>query len=111
MADYIDRAEAIKALREFGESCKDSAEAATAISVAISVLSRVPSPWVDANTRKPKKTDEYLCVFTYRQAPWADVFVEKMTYCASPSHSGFEAWRGQVVSHWMPMPDAPEVGK
>lgn len=109
MADYIDRAEAIKALREFGETCKGSSEAATAVSVAISVLSRVPSPWVDANTRPPEKTGEYLCVFKYRYEPWADVFMDKMTYLASTSPSRFEAWRGQVVSHWMPLPDAPEV--
>lgn len=105
MADYIDRAEAIKALREFGETCKGSSEAATAVSVAISVLSRVPSPWADANTRPPEKTGEYLCVFKYRQAPWADVFMDKMAYCA---HSGFEAWRGQIVTHWMPLPDLPK---
>lgn len=42
MDDYIDRAEAIKALREFGETCKGSAEAATAAAMAISVISRVP---------------------------------------------------------------------
>ena len=111
MADYIDRQAAIAALREFAEGCNGSTEAATAAAMAISVISRLPGPWADANTRKPKKTGEYLCVFTYRQAPWADVFVDKMTYCASPIHSGFEAWRGQVVSHWMPMPDTPEVGK
>lgn len=111
MADYIDRQAAIAALRKFGETCKGSSEAATAVSVAISVLSRAPSPWVDANTRPPEKTGEYLCVFKYKQAPWADVFMDKMDYCASPRHSGFEAWSGQVVSHWMEMPDAPEVEK
>lgn len=42
MADYIDRAEAIKALREFGETCKGSSEAATAAAMAISVISRLP---------------------------------------------------------------------
>lgn len=114
MADYIDRQAAIAALREFAEECKDSTEAATAAAMAISVISRLPGPWADASTRPPEKTGEYLCVFKYRQAPWADVFMDKMTYCASPRHSGFEAWRGQVVSHWMPIPDLPdatEVGK
>lgn len=109
MADYIDRNAAIDALRKLADDCPGSTEAATAAAMAISVLSRVPSPWADANTRPPKKTGEYLCVFKYRQAPWAGVFMDKMTYCASPSHSGFEAWRGQVVSHWMPMPNEPEV--
>lgn len=109
MADYIDRAEAIKALREFGETCKDSAEAATAVSVAISVLSRVPSPWADANTRKPKKTGEYLCTFKYRHSPWDDVFMDKMTYCKTGKNNGFDPWGGKIVSHWMELPDAPDA--
>lgn len=108
MADYIDRQAAIAALREFAEDCKGSAEAATAAAMAISVISRLPGPWVDANTRPPEKTGEYLCAFKYRQDPLADVFMGKMTYLASPSPSGFEAWRGQVVSHWMPLPDLPK---
>ena len=60
MADYIDRAEAIKALREFGETFKGSAEAATAVSVAISVLSRVPSPWVSVEDRPPEAETDVL---------------------------------------------------
>lgn len=111
MADYIDRQAAIAALRKFAEDCNGSTEAATAAAMAISVISRLPGPWVRVEDRPPEKTGEYLCVFKYRQAPWADVFMDKMTYCASPSNRGFEAWSGQVVSHWMPMPDEPEVEK
>ena len=111
MADYIDRQAAIAALREFAEECKGSTEDATAAAMAISVISRLQGPLVDANTRPPEKTGEYLCVFKYRQAPWADVFMDKMTYCASPSHSGFEAWCEQIVSHWMPLPDLPDASE
>lgn len=46
MADYIDRQNAIAALRGFAEECKGSTEAATAAAMAISVISRVPGPWV-----------------------------------------------------------------
>lgn len=53
MADYIDRQAAIAALREFAECCKDGSEAATTVSMVISVLSRVPSPWADASTILP----------------------------------------------------------
>lgn len=42
MADYIDRQDAIAALREFAEECKGSTEAATAAAMAISVISRLP---------------------------------------------------------------------
>lgn len=112
MADYIDRQAAIAAINEYMEDITglyDSCWNGPVIVAEIKdIISELPSPWADANTRPPEKTGEYLCVFKYRQAPWADVFMDKMTYCASPSHSGFEAWRGQVVSHWMPLPDLPK---
>lgn len=53
MADYIDRQVAIAALREFAEECKGSAEAATAAAMAISVISRLPGPWVSVEERQP----------------------------------------------------------
>lgn len=53
MADYIDRQAAIAALREFAEGCKSSTEAATAAAMAISVISRLPGPWVSVEERKP----------------------------------------------------------
>lgn len=108
MADYIDRAEAIKALREFGETCKDSAEAATAVSVAISVLSRVPSPWVDANTRPPEKDGEYLCVYMFDAFP-GNKTVGKKRYSTAGGYTGFESWLDQTVTHWMPLPDLPKT--
>lgn len=111
MADYIDRQAAIAALREFAKDCKGSAEAATAAAMAISVISRMPGPWVSVEDRPPEKTGEYLCVFKYRQAPWAGVFMDKMDYCASPRRRRFEAWGGQVVSHWMPLPGLPNEEK
>ena len=51
MADYIDRQTAIAALREFAEECKGSAEAATAAAMAISVISKLPSPWADVEVQ------------------------------------------------------------
>ncbi len=67
MADYIDRAEAIKALREFGETCKGSSEAATAVSVAISVLSRVPS-------RVPSPQNDVVPARHGHWLNWSDFF-------------------------------------
>ncbi len=109
MADYIDRQAAIAALKKMVDDCHDSTEAATAAAMAISVISQLPSPWVAANTRPPEKTGEYLCAFKYRDSPWDDVFMGKIDYVATGKDKGFEPWRGQIVSHWMPMPDAPEV--
>lgn len=53
MADYIDRKDAIVALREFAEKCKGSTEAATAAAMAISVILRLPGPWVSVEERQP----------------------------------------------------------
>ena len=85
MADYIDRQAAIAALRKFAESCNGSTEAATAVSVAISVLSRVPSPWADAKAHPPEKnaTDE-------------------------PPHWNSEGTHGLTALSWMPSPDLPK---
>lgn len=103
MADYIDRAEAIKALREFGETCKDSAEAATAVSVAISVLSRVPSPWVSTTEKLPFRGSGVItCVrhgaYLIPRYSWLD---------------GVYDWVGVIdgehVTHWMPLPDLPDA--
>ena len=60
MADYIDRQSAIAALREFAEECKGSTEATTAAAVAISVISRLPSPWVSVEDRLPEAETDVL---------------------------------------------------
>lgn len=101
MADYIDRQAAIAALREFAEGCKDSSEAATAVSVAISVLSRVPSPWaaVDA-VPSPGGKDVLLAIGQ------TDVF---MGYYVGGRYYDSEGCGTYGVTHWMDRPDAPEV--
>ena len=53
MADYIDRNAAIEALRKFADDCPGSTEAATAAAMAISVISRLPGPWVSVENEKP----------------------------------------------------------
>lgn len=113
MADYIDRAEAIKALREFGEICKGSSEAATAVSVAISVLSLVPSPWADAKAHPPEKNGEYLCCFGFTlpsRGLCEDRFFGPINYYATdePPHWNSEGTHGLTVLNWMPSPDLPK---
>lgn len=61
MADYIDRSAAIEALRKFADDCPGSTEAATAAAMAISVLSRVRGPLVNAEERMPESSGLYLC--------------------------------------------------
>lgn len=111
MADYIDRQAAIAALREFAEECKGSTEAATAAAMAISVISRLPGPWVSVEERHPDLLEDVLMAVRadddhdddYVTVGWyADNGERDWWTCVDDSES---------VSHWMPLPDAPEVGK
>lgn len=113
MADYIDRQAAIAALREFAEECKDSTEAATAAAMAISVISRLPGPWMDAKAHPPEKNGEYLCCFGFTllaRGLCKDRFFGPISYYAAdePTHWGSEGIHGLTVLSWMPSPDLPK---
>ena len=102
MADYIDRQAAIAALRKFAEECKGSAEAAAAAAMAISVISRLPGPWVNAKTNFPPEGEDILIAAsdsTVWQGCYQDgryfEYILKVAICNPPC--------------WMPMPDEPEV--
>lgn len=105
MADYIDRAEAIKALREFGETCKGSSEAATTAAMAISVISRLPGPWVSVEDKLPPK----------RLGVAVTVRYDNCTFVSHAWLNSYNEWvgipAGGTVSSWAPLPDAPEVEK
>nr|DAV01062.1 MAG TPA: Protein of unknown function (DUF551) [Caudoviricetes sp.] len=115
MADYIDRQAAIAALRKFAENCKGSAEAATAAAMAISVISRVPSPWVSVKKDPPPlHTGAIVAYIGYDGKLHSD---DAAWY---EGNDGWE-WRDEThascedgaiprITHWMPFPDAPEVG-
>ena len=112
MADYIDRQAAIAALREFAEECKGSAEAATAAAMAISVISRLPGPWMDAKAHPPEKNGEYLCCFWFMlpgRGLCKDQFFGPIRYYATdePPHWDSEGTYGMKVLSWMPSPDLP----
>lgn len=124
MADYIDRKAAIDALREFAESCKGSTEAATAAAMVISVISRMPGAWVEltANTQ-PEYLGEYIvCCDDADCKPGQGVWYEKNVVTVAEydpmassdsewlwEESGTEYAIGDLITHWMPLPDAPEV--
>lgn len=108
MADYIDRQVAIAALREFAEGCNGSAEAATAATMAISVISRLPGPWMSVGKRKP-----VLHKWVLLRVGIGGI----ITGCAYTGHGGVIGYvdeNGEIVTGvtgWMELPDAPEVGK
>lgn len=111
MADYIDRAEAIKALREFAESCNGSTEAATAAVMAISVISRLPGPWVSVEDRLPPKRLGVAVIVHYGKR-------QRLQNCTFVSHAWLNSYgewvgipAGGTVSSWAPLPGEPEVAE
>lgn len=111
MADYIDRKAAIAALREFAEECKDSTEAATAAAMAISVISRMPGPWVSVEDRLPPKRLGVAVIVRYDKR-------QRLHNCTFVSHAWLNSYgewvgipAGGTVSSWAPMPGEPEVAE
>ena len=110
MADYIDRQAAIAALKKMVNDCHGSTEAATAAAMAISVISQLPGPWVSVDDRPPERDGRYWCSYklpvirgvTYRNA-------RDLYYFAEQADPHFEGEREFRITHWMPLPDAPEV--
>lgn len=106
MADYIDRKTAIAALRKFAEECKGSTEAATAAAMAISVISRLPSPWVSVEDGLP---DYGVLVLTYSKF---NHMSDRKLYRFNDGTIVFRPdgmKPGIDITHWMPLPDEPEV--
>lgn len=105
MADYIDRQAAIAALRELAETCKGSTEAAIAAVLAISVISRLPGPWVSVEDRLPPKRLGVAVIMRYGNC----TFVSHAWLNSYGKWVGIPA--GGTVSSWAPMPGAPEVAE
>ena len=102
MADYIDRQAAVAALREFAEDCKGSTEAATAAAMAISVISRLPGPWVNAKTNFPPEGEDIL-IAASDSTVWQG--------CYQDGNYFEYILKGAVgnAPGWMPVPGEPEV--
>lgn len=114
MADYIDRSAAIEALRKFADDCPGSTEAATAAAMAISVLSRVRGPWVNAKERTPESSGLYLCEKGYLRDGLVYItsdpyWILRFFADTDRPHFELEGIMGLVVTRWMELPDAPEV--
>lgn len=108
MADYIDRQAAIAALKKFSEDCKDSTEAATAAAMAISVISRLPGPWVSVGERKP-----VLHKWMLLRVGIGGIIIGS-AYVGHGGGIGYADYNGEQVTGvtgWMELPDAQEVEK
>ena len=62
---------------------------------------KVVEPWVAVSERLPEQTGEYLCVSTEHKVGFINWDANKRTW-----------WGGMwEITHWMPLPPAPEDGK
>lgn len=112
MADYIDRQEAIDMLRKFAEDCKGSTEAAAAAAMAISVISRVPSPWNSTDESLPVRNGDYICCYLFPRGKDPNKrCIGSVRYHENEEDRHFDRSFGRKVTHWMEQPDAPEVKK
>jgi hypothetical protein len=108
MADYIDRKDAIVALREFAEKCKGSTEAATAAAMAISVISRLPGPWVSVEDSRPVLHKWILLRVGIGGVIIGQAYVG---YGDVIGYADYNGNRVRGVTGWMELPDAREVGE
>ena len=63
---------------------------------------KVPSPWISVNERLPDAVDQYL-VITDESAVYIAAFTGSRWFCSLNGNFLRE------VTHWMPLPDPPEV--
>lgn len=93
MADYIDRKTAIAVI--------DEVEAGGISPEAYRTLRLLPSPWVSVEDVLPPGGKDVLLAIGK-----ADVF---MGYYVGGRYYDSEGCGTYGVTHWMPLPDAPEV--
>lgn len=108
MADYIDRQAAIAALREFAEECKGSAEAATAVAMAVSVISRLPGPWGSVEDSQPVLHKWILLRVGIGGVIIGQAYVG---YGGDIGYADYNGNRVTGVTGWMELPDMPDVAE
>lgn len=95
LADAVDR------LEELVERCARYAE-------EIAVL-RERQKWIPVTERLPEGDGHYLCRYRFKGA--GSIFYQTLDYYATDvqPHFQHEGTHGMRVTHWMPLPEAPEV--
>lgn len=65
--------------------------------------------WIPVTERRPTGDDHYLCRYGFEGGKAA--FYQTLDYYATDvqPHFQHEGMRGMRVTHWMPLPPAPEV--
>jgi hypothetical protein len=70
------------------------------------IIESVPSAWISVKDRLPEESGYYIVYSPYQKVwfvRWSSVF--KAWNCCDDS----DEHRLDDITHWMPMPDAPEV--
>lgn len=106
--DYIDRQAAIAAIDQYAEYLYGLPREIIASEVK-DIISKLPSPWVNVEDALPQvdnlPKNKSGIILAVRYDAGQIVFFGW--------RNGFGEWvgvpRGGTVTHWMPMPDAPEV--
>jgi len=65
------------------------------------------SEWISAKDRPPEYSDDFLCFVSIPNIGLPVYDIRILEY-----FSGAKIWDcdGMIVTHWMPLPDPPEVG-
>lgn len=115
MANYINRQAAIMAIQERCESSTISTVIYKALEMAISTISELPVPWISIKDRLPEKGQSVIVTIEKDQKNFNHnrVTVDTSWFILDSSQPDGIRWvgifSGERVTHWMPLPDAPEV--
>lgn len=105
MADYIDRQAAIAAIDKYAEYLYGLPRESIA-SEFKNIISMLPEPWVDATVQLPPEGVRCLtyCRFKHMRDRTLGTYRDGTTFFRPDGERP-----GRDISHWMPLPDAPEV--
>lgn len=113
--DYINRQAAIAAIQKRCESSTISTVIYKALETAISTISELPTPWISVKDKLPEKGQSVIVAiekdpddFSHNRGA-----VDTSWFILDSSQPDGIRWvgifSGERVTHWMPLPDAPEV--
>jgi hypothetical protein len=76
------------------------------------IVESVPSAWISCNDRLPHDDQMVLVPIITKEIPFTEILICRYIKCERPMfrHYGFRGIKDfTAVTHWMPLPDAPEV--
>lgn len=79
---------------------------------AVAAVQMIPSAWISVEDRLPYNDQMVLIPITEKDIPCTEILICRYIKCERPifRHYGFRGIKDFIgVTHWMPLPDAPEV--